>query len=168
MTARQLGIWGYPEHSTIGLQTAAKLELGSVIEETGDEFDMLCLATAGTGNSSRAGTRRKTFSAYQCGTINIFVLIEGSLTPAAVINGIMTVTEAKAAALQDIGIREESGAIATGTTTDSVVLAVSQNPGRAIHPFAGPATTVGNAIGRLVYGAVYEAVSTQTEKEESR
>lgn len=167
MVGKQLDKWGYPVDKTIGLATAAKLELGSVIEEIGDEFDMVCLATAGTGNSSRAGTRRKTFSAYQCCTINVFIFIEGSLSPAAMINGIITATEAKAAALQDLAIHEESGAIATGTTTDSAVLAVSQNPQRPVHPFAGPATTVGNAIGRLVYGAVYEAVSGQFQREES-
>jgi adenosylcobinamide amidohydrolase len=78
------------------------------------------------------------------------------------VNGIITATEAKAAALQDLGIRDEDGDLATGTTTDAIVLGVSQSQQYPRpHLFAGAATTIGNGIGRLVYDAVYTAVSTQ-------
>ncbi|WP_425387713.1 adenosylcobinamide amidohydrolase [Aneurinibacillus terranovensis] len=156
--------WGYPVSQTVGLQTAASLTSGSVHEENGDQFRIICMATAGTGNSARAGRLRQTFSAYQCGTINIFVLLDARLTPAAMVNGIITATEAKAAALQDLGIRDEHGEIATGTTTDSIVIGCSQNPEYASHLFAGVATTVGNSIGRLVYEAVCEAAAVEKEE----
>jgi adenosylcobinamide hydrolase len=164
MMRDQISVWGYPVDRCVGLQTAAKLTHGAVEEESGDRYRMICCATAGTRNSARAGKVRETFSAYQCGTINIFLLVDANLTPAAMINGMMTATEAKAAALQDLQIVDEDGDIATGTTTDCVVLASSQNGQYgAPHQFAGAATTIGNAIGRLVYRAVYTAVATQGE-----
>lgn len=162
---QQIHQWGYPVGETIGLQTAAKLTHGAILEEEGDQFRILCCVTAGTGNGARAGKKRETFSAYQCSTINIFLLLDAHLTPAAMVNGIIIATEAKAAALQDLRILDEEGDAATGTTTDAVVLGVSQNKDFPLpHQFAGAATTVGNAIGRLVYEGVYTAVSTQGEE----
>lgn len=153
--------WGYPLQQTIGLQTAARIQCASIQEVHGDEFRIVCCVTAGVGNRERAGKKRKTYSAYQCGTINTFLFIESRLSEAAMINGIITATEAKAAALQDLQITVESGEFATGTTTDSVVLASSQNPHYPTHLFAGTATTIGNAIGCLVYEATCEAVRNQ-------
>lgn len=160
----QIGAWGYPVGRTVGLQTAAKLTHTSIQEDEGDKYRMICCVTAGTSNAARAGRARATFSAYACGTINMFVMIDANMTTSAMINAIVTATEAKAAALQDLGITDEDGKIATGTTTDAVVLASSQNKLYGDpHQFAGAATTIGNAIGRLVYQAVYEAVATQKE-----
>lgn len=153
--------WEYPLHQTIGLQTAARIHCGSIQEVHGDEFRMVCCVTAGVGNRERAGKKRKTYSAYQCGTINTFLFIDSRLSEAAMINGIITATEAKTAALQDLQISIDSGEFATGTTTDSVVLASSQNTSYPIHLFAGTATTIGNAIGCLVYEATCEAVRNQ-------
>jgi adenosylcobinamide amidohydrolase len=165
MMGEQIARWGYPVKSTIGMQTAAKLTHASVIEETGDQFRAVCCTTAGTGNAARAGRERRTYAAYRCGTINTFILIDGQLTPAAMVNGIITAVEAKAAALQDLNISVgNSGEIATGTTTDAIVLAASQSGDYdGVHQFAGTATTLGDTIGRLVYQTVYEAVITQKE-----
>lgn len=164
MMREQMAVWGYPEDAAIGLQTAAKITHAALEEEAGDRYRIVCCATAGTSNGTRAGKIRETFSAYQCGTINIFLLIDALLTPSAMINGIITATEAKSAVLQDLQIVDEDGEIATGTTTDSIVLASTQKfEYGAPHRFAGAATTIGNAIGRLVYKAVYEAVATQGE-----
>ena len=161
----QIEKWGYPLEGTLGFQTAAKLAHGAIAEEEGDQYRLFCCVTAGTGNSARAGKKRETFSAYECNTINIFLLIDGHLTPSAMVNAIITATEAKVAALQDLGIKDEEGELATGTTTDAIVIGVSQNPAYPRpHLFAGAATTIGNGIGRLVYETVYTAVSTQGEE----
>lgn len=79
------------------------------------------------------------------------------------INALMTATEAKAAALQDYGLRDsDNGLIATGTSTDAIILGVSGSSAYgAIHEYAGTATELGAAIGRLVYDTVYESVTTQ-------
>ncbi|MBN6186762.1 adenosylcobinamide amidohydrolase [Aneurinibacillus sp. BA2021] len=164
MMRDQLQAWGYPVDASIGLQTAAKITHASIVEEDGDRYRLICCATAGTRNSARAGKARETFSAYECGTINIFLLADAHLTPSAMVNGIITATEAKAAALQDLRISDEGGEPATGTTTDSVVFAATLDEAHgAPHQFAGVATTIGNAIGRLVYESVHEAVATQGE-----
>lgn len=155
---QKIAEWEYPLYQTAGLQTAAKIHCASILEEQGDEFRIVCSVTAGLGNRERAGRKRKTFSAYQCGTINTFVFIDGRLTEAAMINGIITATEAKAAALQDLQVKVDSGEFATGTTTDSVVLAASQAEQLPVHLFAGTATTIGNSIGCLVYKATCEGV----------
>ncbi|MFV2050490.1 adenosylcobinamide amidohydrolase [Metabacillus litoralis] len=164
----KVNIWGYPKQQTIGLQTAAKIELGSVQEIHGDEFKMVVCVTAGVGNKARAGKKRKTYSAYQYGTINTFIFIDGSLTHSAMINCIITATEAKAAALQDLHIVDEAGEDATGTTTDSVVIAATQDPAYPTHQFAGTATTIGNSIGCLVYDALTEVVTNWREEEKLR
>ncbi len=160
--------WGYSLEETVGLQTAANVRQASLQEMEGDQFSMICCATVGTSNAARAGTPRTVFSAYQPGTINIMLWMDAQMTPAAMVNGILTATEAKSAALQDLQIRDETGQMATGTTTDSIVLAITQNPRYPYpHLFAGTATTIGNAIGRLVYRAVYEVAAghahSQTE-----
>lgn len=162
---RKLMDWGYSPHTTLGFLTAAKLTHASVAETKGEAFAILCCATAGTGNAARTGLAHDTYPAYAPGTINTFLFVDGNMTAAAMVNAVMTATEAKSTALQDCGILDRHyGLPATGTTTDAIVIASSQNDryGRSL-PYAGAATTLGNAIGCLVYDTVSEAVRTQGE-----
>ncbi|GLX70768.1 adenosylcobinamide amidohydrolase [Paenibacillus glycanilyticus] len=164
-TSDQLATWGYAPERTIGLLTAAKLTHASVAEMEGDCFKLVCVTTAGTRNAARAGLPRNTFSAYSAGTINTVLLVDGQMTESAMTNAVITYAEAKAAALQDLQLNDsETNRIATGTTTDTVVVGVSGNAVySAVHAYAGTATTIGNAIGRLVYETVLEACRTQHE-----
>lgn len=157
--AERLDGWGYPRAETVGLLTAAVIAGASVQEETGDGYRLSVCVTSGTGNAARAGVGRDTYPAYSAGTINTVILMDGRLTYPAMLNALMTATEAKAAALQDGGILDPaSGRSATGTTTDVVVLGVSQAAASGpVHTYAGTATTIGDAIGRLVYTAILEA-----------
>jgi len=163
--ADRLRQWGLGPARSVVLMTAAKLTHASVAELADERFRLVCLTTAGTRNAARAGSERTVYEAWRPGTINTFLLFDGQLTDAATVNAIMTAVEAKAAALQDIGLCDpDNGRLATGTTTDAIVLGVSGNPiYRAVHEYAGTATTVGAAIGKLVYDTVYEAVATQHE-----
>lgn len=162
---RMLERWGLPPAATIGLLTAAKLTHASIVEAEGDCFNVFCMASSGTGNAARAGMSRDVFPAYSPGTINIVLFIDGRMTPSAIVNAVITATEAKTAALQDLGIADHAnGSGATGTTTDAVVIGVSQSERfGALHEYAGAATTIGNLIGRVVYEAVYESTGTQAE-----
>lgn len=164
-TESQFNQWGYAPEQTIGLLTAAKLTHASLAEMEGDRFKLLCITTAGTRNAARAGLQRETFSAYSAGTINTVLLIDGQMTDSAMTNAVITYTEAKSAALQDLQLLDpDNGQIATGTTTDAVVIGVSGSKEyQAVHAYAGTATTIGNAIGRLVYETVYESCQTQHE-----
>jgi adenosylcobinamide amidohydrolase len=158
--ANWLGEWKYPLETTAGLLTAVKLEHAAVLEEKGDAASLFCCTTAGVSNGARAGSERTTFAAYRPGTINIMLMIDGQLTQAAMVNAVMTAVEAKAAALADLDIRDaENDLVATGTTTDAIVLGVSQNKTyEATHAYAGTATDLGAAIGRIVYGTVKESL----------
>ncbi|MCM3292555.1 adenosylcobinamide amidohydrolase [Paenibacillus sp. MER 180] len=159
---------GYAPEQTVGLMTAAKVSHASVAEQDADECSLLCVTTAGTSNAARAGMPRRVFSSYEPlkpGTINSILIMDGKLSDAAVWNVFMTATEAKCAALSDLGILDsETGRIATGTTTDAIVFAVIDS-GRyePVHCYAGTATTLGHAVGQLVYTTVYESVKTQHE-----
>lgn len=151
-----------PQH-TIGLMTAAKLSHAAIAEYSCDRFAMSVIATAGTSNAARAGVARNTYCGYIAGTINIFVFIDARVKQSAIVNAFMTATEAKSAALADLKIVEQSnGLIATGTTTDALVIAVSQQAGYTDeYIYAGTATDLGCKLAELVYSAVYECVRTQ-------
>lgn len=157
--AERLDVWGYSHDEVVGLQTAAVIAGASMQEESGDGYRLSVCVTSGTGNAARAGVGRETYPAYSAGTINTVILIDGRLTFPAMLNALITATEAKAAALQDSGILDPvSGRSATGTTTDVVVIGVSQAVAAGpVHTYAGTATTIGDTIGRLVYMAIHEA-----------
>ncbi len=106
--------------------------------------------TVGLGNKARAGAELPVTSLYP-GTINTIVVINGCLTDAAMVNAVITATEAKAAALQALGILVE-GQSATGTTTDAVLIAATCR-GKTYN-YAGTATALGYLIGRTVYEAI--------------
>ena len=161
---RQFDQWKYTHHTGAGLLTAANLHHMSIYEEATAAFRVVCCVTAGTGNSARAGAPRPVFEDYGTGTINIVLMLDARMTEGARINAIMTATEAKAAALQDLNIRDHlyPQLTATGTTSDAILLAVDSNSAFAhTHRYAGTVTPIGNAVGRLVYEAVSEAVSAQ-------
>ncbi|RAR40420.1 adenosylcobinamide amidohydrolase [Paenibacillus sp. MDMC362] len=160
-----MAVHGYPADSAAGLMTAVKLKYASIREERSEQCSILCCATAGVGNAARAGSSRTTFAAYQPGTINIMLMVDGMMTPSCMVNAMLTATEAKAAALHDLGVKDhETGGVATGTTTDAMVLGVSGNAAYGVnHHYAGTATDLGGMIGRLVYESVTESIITERE-----
>jgi len=168
---RSLREWGYPAEETAGLLTAVRLRHTAVAEERNDHFAVFCCATAGVSNAARAGVRRTTFPAsWTPGTINLMLAVDGKLTPAAMVNAVITATEAKAAALGDLAVLDaETGLVATGTTTDAVVIGVSQRPDwPLLHSYAGTATDLGGTVGRLVYAAVCESLRAAAAHAEPR
>ena len=152
--------WGFTPQSSAGLLTAVRLEHAAVLEEQGKDASLFCCTTAGVSNGARAGSERTTFPVYQPGTINIMLILDARMTQAAMVNAVITAVEAKAAALADLGVRDaENGLTATGTTTDAIVLGVSQSSSYPIeHRYCGTATDLGAAMGRLVYGTVQESL----------
>jgi adenosylcobinamide amidohydrolase len=82
------------------------------------------------------------------GTINIVVSVPVPLTDAALVNAVITVTEAKTQAVLDAGFA------GTGTATDAVCVAAPASGGTATEDFAGPRSAWGARIARSVYAAV--------------
>jgi adenosylcobinamide amidohydrolase len=82
------------------------------------------------------------------GTVNIIVAVPVPFTDAALVNAVITVTEAKTQAVLDAGFA------GTGTATDAVCVAAPVWPGAATEDFAGPRSAWGGRIARSVYAAV--------------
>lgn len=142
--------------STAGMMTAVDLRDAVGIAAEHRDFRMFVLATVGVRNASRGGVRYDTlFPAYHPGTINLMLLMDTSVTPGALLNAIVTATEAKAAALQDEKVEDSDGRPATGTTTDAVLAAATQSAAYGVtHRYMGVSTEIGSALGQAVYEAV--------------
>jgi adenosylcobinamide hydrolase len=147
---------------TAGMLTAARVENYGFYalawekpeEIANDRLQVHAYVTVGLGNKARAGKEVPAASLFP-GTINIMVLVNGKLTDAAMVNAVITATEAKTAALADLGVyMDESGSDGpiTGTTTDAVLIATTERGN--LHRYAGTATQLGNLIGRTVYESV--------------
>ncbi|MDF2660547.1 MAG: hypothetical protein K0Q94_3338 [Paenibacillus sp.] len=154
---------GYDPGDTAAMLTAAFIEdAGECHVGASEGLHVSAWVTAGLGNAARAGTSEGTDRLYP-GTINSIVIVDGRMTDAAMVNAVITATEAKAAALQELGITaRNSTQLATGTTTDAVLIAVT---GRGeLYRYAGTATRVGHLIGRAVYEAALQAMRIYLER----
>jgi adenosylcobinamide hydrolase len=142
----------------LGLMTAAFVrEVGFAEHGIGEDGRVAATwATVGLGNAARAGRVRVPAGGLFPGTINVITVIDGDLEPAAYVGAAVVAAEAKAAALLALGVRDaDDGGVATGTTTDAVVIAATRR-GRPVR-YAGTATVVGHAVARTVYDAVLES-----------
>jgi adenosylcobinamide amidohydrolase len=84
------------------------------------------------------------------GTINAVCVLAARLSPAALVNAVATVAEAKAQALWEAGVP------GTGTSTDATaVLCPADGPAQ---PFGGPRSPIGGALARVVHSAVLAAL----------
>lgn len=94
------------------------------------------------------------------GTINIWLHCSHPLTPAAIAEALILLTEAKTTAVRDYQLKSrESGRDASGTGTDShAVLCPSHSPNVTPLEYCGKHTHMGEAIGLAVYQAVSESI----------
>ncbi len=101
------------------------------------------------------------------GTINIILVLGFSLSPSALASAVVTMTEAKSAALAELAVPSlASSAIATGTGTDQFCLAHPLDRGRPKES-TSPHVKAGEIIGVVVKGAVKEALRWQNGLESS-
>ncbi len=146
---------GFTSIDSVGMLTAAWVDHAGFSEMSLGELTVCSWVTVGLGNPARAGDAVDVDLLFP-GTINCMVVIDGQLNDAAMVNAVITVTEAKAALLQDLNITAGAeGRIATGTSTDAVVIAATDR-GRS-YSYAGTATRLGYLIGRTVYEAGKQA-----------
>lgn len=150
---------GLDPMETVGMLTAVWVEQVAVVERKSSHVHVAAIVTAGAGNAARAGASGPVYTQPTPGTINIILAVDGWVTEEAMINAVITVTEGKVAAMQELSIRDGQGRIATGTTTDAVVIASTQKPRRGYrHVYAGTASPLGQAAGQAVFEAVREAL----------
>jgi len=118
----------------------------------------LAVVTTGLSNPCSAGQQHflPAGALAHLGTINIVVVVDGDPSPAALLNAMTTVTEAKTLILIQAGVR--CGDVpATGTSTDAIVVGAT---GRGVHhEYGGPATDLGWSVARAARAALEPAVA---------
>ncbi|MCZ2257495.1 adenosylcobinamide amidohydrolase [Sporosarcina sp. G11-34] len=148
---------GFNTSETVGMMTAVTTEHAEVEEYKGDFGSVVIAVTAGVGNAvdvSEALTRDRE---HKVGTINTWVIVNGQLPDEAFIQAMITATEAKTKALQTEEVKDPlTGTIATGTSTDSLLVAATQY-GEYL-PYAGPITELGKLVGHGVYECTVRAL----------
>jgi adenosylcobinamide hydrolase len=151
IVARDLGI----EEPFVGFLTAVHPSRLFRATERQGSLAVSVWATVGLRNATAAGLSRPV-CLPRTNTINLFIVVHRPLLPGAMVNAVITATEAKVAALARRGVRTPEGWIATGTSTDAVAIACP--PGRRGIPYAGPVTPVGWLIARAVDRILEKAV----------
>lgn len=147
----------FSPEETVSMMTAVDLVNYEQVFLEEEAFSVFVLSTAAAGNAVDASFGRKA-EGFQPGTINLWVFINGHLTDQAFIQGIVTATEAKVKALQSFKVLDkESKSLATGTPTDSILIAARQE-GEVLE-FAGTATPLGQLIGKAVYQCVSKSLA---------
>ena len=126
----------------VGMLTAASVDGVSSASEAGVE----AWATVGVRLVTWAADADDRAFEWTPGTINVVAILPVRCTEAALVNAVMTATEAKTQALFE---RQVPG---TGTASDAVCI-VCPAAGAA-EPFAGPRSTLGAALARVVHAAV--------------
>lgn len=162
MIASKLGL--QPADLTL-VGTAADMDNLAVVTKRFQPFTVTALVTAGAKNNAlRAGVDEGTNiepSDPPAGTINIMVLTNARLTDGALARAVVTITEAKTAALEDLKVPSSytKGVQATGTGTDSVIV-VSGTSGPKV-TYSGGHSRIGELIAKAVHQAVIEALGKQ-------
>jgi len=148
------------------LSTEANMNNLAVCKKSYQDLIVCCLATGGVGNALRSGVDGANWMEQDgtyvntLGTINILLLTNVTLTDGAMARAIITATEAKTAALQDIDARSSISPEnqATGTGTDNMIIVSGKDPGRLIQSTGGH-TKMGELIGVSTKIAVAETIN---------
>ncbi|WP_348539784.1 adenosylcobinamide amidohydrolase [Sporosarcina trichiuri] len=151
---------GHPLTGTVGMMTAVHTKDAEIRRYEEDGFSVVIAVTAGVGNAVDASCAAMRETA--AGTINTWVFVNGRLTDEAFIQAMITATEAKTRALQAENVLDPlTGTQATGTSTDSILVAAVQQGAEL--PYAGPVAPLGKLIGTGVFECTVCAIRTYKE-----
>ena len=162
---------GFDPEKVVGIMTAADLRKVEVFDERYQGITLSAFVTAGVNTSATAGevtVSKPDFpNINKTGTINIILLIDGNLTESCMVDAVKTITEAKTVALRELDVRSYfSGDLASGTVTDSVVVACTKR-GKPVK-YAGTATVLGELIGKSIKESVKKAIQKQRKMRANR
>ena len=138
----------------VGLLTGAWTEKAEVATETMDGITAVAIVTVGLSNPASAG--RTAVAAWLPSTINTILVVDAAATAAALVNLVMTVTEAKVMVVAEAGVRTLDGDPASGTSTDAIVIAATGRGRRC--EFGGPVSDLGWAAARAARAALSTGV----------
>ncbi len=171
VVARELGL--EPSMSS-GLTTAASMENAALVTESYQDLTVTAVVTGGIDvNGGRAGDLAQWHEAdgqsvSTGGTINVLLHIGAKLTDGALTRALVTCTEAKAAALQELlAPSVYSSGIATGSGTDGVII-ITDETSPLLLTYAGKHAKLGELIGRTVLSAVKQALQLETGLDAAR
>jgi len=139
----------------VGLATAAWTAKARIASEGTRGITAVAVVTVGLSNPVAAGITALAV-AVPASTINTIVVVDAAVDTSALVNAVITVTEAKTSVLAAAGVRCAGGEIATGTSTDAVVVAAT---GRGpVCCFGGPISDLGWVVARAVRAAMEDGV----------
>jgi len=163
--AARLGI--NPE-KVAGMMTAAKMKNAAIATRSFRTLDVTAIVTAGIEvNGGRAGDpaswhEENGRSVYVGGTIITIILISSHLPAHTLTRAVMTATEAKTVAIQQLMAPSKySTGIATGSGTDQIGI-VSNLDSPNVITWAGKHSKVGELIALCVIEATTRALELQT------
>jgi len=134
----------------VGLLTSAWTEKAVVAEAAASGLTALAVVTVGLSNRIAAG--QTPLGVWAPSTINAIVVVDGAAESAALVNAVMTVTEVKTSLLAAADLRCDDGRVASGTSTDAVVVAAT---GRGpLCRFGGPISDFGWVVSRAAREAL--------------
>jgi adenosylcobinamide amidohydrolase len=154
------------------MSTGVSMDKHAMNQKTHRHLKVCCIATAGAkDNALRMGTdtgnwvETKTNFELSTGTINILLLTNVTLTTGAMARAIITATEAKTAALQDLNYKSTSTpqVQATGTGTDTMIIVSGADEQNKIHHTGGH-TKIGELIAKTAKAAVTQALQNYDGK----
>ncbi len=152
-----------------GMGTAASMANVAIQAESYQTLTVTAIVTGGVeGNAGRVGDPAEYFlpgkktRPPKPGTINIMLVIDADMPPGTLARALVTCTEAKTAALQELMAGSKfSNGLATGSGTDqTIVIANTASP--LYLEDMGKHSKSGELIGRTVKQAVKEALLRQT------
>ena len=171
-----------PADKCVTCGTAANMNHAAIVSETFRDLEVIAVCTGGVEtNAGRVGDPASVYEGpdgfvslnrkggspgdeadpTDRGTIVTMVFINQELTPGAMVRSVMTATEAKTAALQELSVPSRySTGLATGTGTDQIAIAARLGSARPL-TCAGKHCTVGELIGRTVKKAIQQTLAAQ-------
>lgn len=167
--------YGLPAEKCATMGTAANMNNAAFVSEQFHDLQVVVVCTGGVEtNAGRAGDPASVFETADgfealppaeqkpgLGTINAMVFVNKPLIPGAMARIIMTATEAKAVALQELAVNSRySDGLATGTGTDQIAVASAQT-GDSPLTSAGKHSKLGELVGAGVLRAVKGTLALQ-------
>jgi len=125
----------------VGLLTAVPVLDVKVGVDAGVE----CAATVGVSTPTWAAAPDGAWSRWTPGTINLVCWVPAPLADPALVNAVVTATEAKTQALCEAGVP------GSGTASDAIVVCC---PMGGVEPYGGPRSRWGARLARAVHDAV--------------
>ena len=166
---------GLDPETAAGLETAASMDNAAICTERFEKLAVTAIVTGGIEvNAGRVGDPATWIEdsavapEYRPGTINILLCINGDLSQGAMARALVTCTEAKTAAIQELMAESRSSrGLATGSGTDGTIVAADMESEMYLTD-AGKHSKLGELIGRAVKPAVKRALYLQTKLDAGR